>query len=128
MPNTGGPNGTDATAAIIGCILRETEDAAALDWEAAHKACSWGAAQILGTNYQAAGFKTVQAFVEAMQHGGAAAHLNAMVAFIKANKLDSPLRQHNWARFAGGYNGPGYAANNYDTKLGAAHQRWSKMA
>jgi hypothetical protein len=51
-----------------------------------------------------------------------------MVNFIKANQLADPLRRHDWAAFARRYNGPGYTANSYDTKLAAAHQRWSKSA
>lgn len=104
------------------------DDAAALDWQAANKACSWGAAQILGENHRAAGFPTIEAFVEAMRNGGAGAHLDAMINFLKANKLDGPLRRHDWAAFARGYNGPGYTANSYDTKLAAAHRRWSTSA
>jgi hypothetical protein len=100
------------------------EDAAALDWDAAHKACSWGLGQILGTNHVAAGYPDIAGFVEAMKEGGAGAHLDAMVGFLKFNRLDAPLRRHEWAAFARGYNGPGYAQNAYDTKLAAAYQRW----
>jgi hypothetical protein len=102
------------------------DDAAALDWQAAHKACSWGAAQILGENHRTAGFATIEAFVDAMRNGGAGAQLDAMVNFIKTNQLADPLRRHDWATFARRYNGPGYTANSYDTKLAAAHQRWSE--
>jgi hypothetical protein len=99
------------------------EDAAKLDWDAAHKAASWGAFQILGTNHKAAGHDTIKSFVEAM-NSGAPAHLDAFVSFIKANKLDGPLRAHNWAAFARGYNGPGYAQNKYDVKMAQAYARW----
>ena len=100
------------------------EDARKLNPDAANKACSWGAFQILGENHEAAGFKTSQAFVDAMWTGGAAAHLDAFVAFLKANKLDVPLRAKNWAAFARGYNGPSYATNKYDTKMASAYARW----
>jgi peptidoglycan hydrolase-like protein with peptidoglycan-binding domain len=43
--------------------------------------------------------------------------LDAMVGFIAHHGLDQPLRRADWASFARGYNGPGYAANAYDTKL-----------
>lgn len=100
------------------------EDAAALDWDAAHKAASWGAFQILGQNHVAAGHPTVRSFVEAM-HAGAGAHLDAFVAFVKANRLDGALQRREWAAFARGYNGPAFAQNQYDTKLAAAYRRWS---
>jgi N-acetylmuramidase-like protein len=99
------------------------EDARKLDPDAANKACSWGMFQILGQNHKACGFDSSQAFVDAMW-GGASAHLDAFVAFIKANKLDGPLRAKNWAAFARGYNGPGYAQNAYDKKMAAAYARW----
>lgn len=99
------------------------QDAAKLDATAAHKACSWGVFQIMGENYQAAGCPTIDAFVDRM-NSGASAHLDAFVAFIKANKLDDALRSKNWAAFARGYNGPAYAVNKYDTKMASAYARW----
>jgi hypothetical protein len=100
------------------------EDARKLDADAANKSCSWGTFQILGENHQACGFDTSQAFVDAMWTGGAAAHLDAFVAFIKANKLDTALRAKQWATFARGYNGPAYAENAYDQKMANAYARW----
>jgi hypothetical protein len=100
------------------------EDARVLNPDAANKACSWGTFQILGQNYAACGFDDSQAFVDAMWSGGAAAHLDAFVAFVKANNLDGPLRAKNWAAFARGYNGPSYAVNKYDTKMASAYARW----
>jgi hypothetical protein len=100
------------------------EDARKLDADAANKACSWGTFQILGLNHQACGFDTSQDFVDAMWTGGAAAHLDAFVAFIKANKLDTALRNKQWATFARGYNGPAYAENAYDQKMANAYARW----
>ena len=78
------------------------EDARALNADAANKACSWGMFQILGQNHKACGFDSSQEFVDAMWTGGASAHLDAFVAFIKANKLDGFLREKNWAKFARG--------------------------
>jgi hypothetical protein len=101
------------------------EDAAKLDWDAAHKAASWGAGQVLGTNFEAAGFDNIRDFVDAMKTGGAGAQLDAMVNFIKRNHLDGALRRHDWAAFARGYNGPGYAQNRYDTKLEEAYNRFA---
>jgi hypothetical protein len=102
------------------------EDAAKLDWGAAHRATSWGAGQVMGSNHVVAGHPTIESFVDAMTNGGEAAHLDAMVSFIKENKLDAPLRRHDWAAFARGYNGPGYAQNQYDKKLLLAYGKYSK--
>jgi hypothetical protein len=99
------------------------EDAAKLNWEAAHKAASWGTFQILGENHRAAGHATIKSFVDAM-NSGAAAHLDAFVSFILANRLDGALRARNWRSFARRYNGPAYAQNAYDKKMAAAYARW----
>jgi hypothetical protein len=102
------------------------EDAANHDWDAAHKSASWGMFQILGSNYGVVGYPSVQSFVEAM-HKGASLHLDAFVAFVKNNKLDTALRNHDWETFARRYNGPAFAANKYDTKLEQAWKKWSRM-
>lgn len=99
------------------------EDARKLNPDAANKACSWGTFQILGQNHKVCGFDTSQEFVDAMW-GGAPAHLDAFVKFIKGNNLDGALRKKDWATFARGYNGPGYAQNAYDKKMASAYARW----
>jgi N-acetylmuramidase len=100
------------------------EDARQLDADAANKACSWGTFQILGQNHKVCGFDNSQDFVDAMWTGGASAHLDAFVKFIKGNNLDGALRNKDWAKFARGYNGPGYAQNAYDKKMASAYARW----
>jgi hypothetical protein len=102
------------------------EDARALNADAANKACSWGMFQIMGGNHKVCGFDDAQSFVDAMWNGGAAAHLDAFVGFIKGNKLDGALRTKDWAAFARGYNGPAYAQNAYDKKMAAAYARCKK--
>lgn len=100
--------------------------AIAIDETAALKAASWGLGQVLGENYEAAGFKSVQYMVEAMKDDEEL-QLEAAVNFILANKLDDELRRHDWAGFARGYNGPGYAKNKYDVKLAEAFRKWSRI-
>lgn len=80
---------------------------------------------MLGENHKICGHDTIESFGEAM-NSGAGAHLDAFVKFVQANKLDDALREHNWARFARGYNRPSYASNQYDTKMAAAYRKWSK--
>lgn len=100
--------------------------AMAINETAALKAASWGLAQVLGENHEAAGYGTVQEMVRAFMEDEEA-HLLAAVNFIKANNLDDDLREHRWAAFARGYNGPGYRANRYDEKLAKAYAKWSKI-
>jgi hypothetical protein len=95
--------------------------AIALDRTAALKAASWGAFQILGSNFAAAGYANVEDFCRAMcQSEGQ--QLNAFVAFVRSNKLADELQRHDWAGFARGYNGPNYKINHYDDKLADAYR------
>jgi hypothetical protein len=97
--------------------------AARLDWAAAHRSCSWGLFQILGTNHAAVGHPVIEGFVAAM-HAGAGPHLDAFVGFVQTNRLDGHLRTRDWQAFARGYNGPSFAANRYNQKLATAYARW----
>ncbi len=92
--------------------------ACAIDEDAALKATSWGIGQTLGEEHEAAGYSDVRALVlDAME--SAAAQLAMMASEIMHDGLAPALAGENWAAFARGYNGPGYAANHYDTKLAA---------
>jgi len=95
--------------------------AVALERKAALHSASWGIAQIMGFNAAAAGYADVEGMVAAMQESEAA-QLLAMAHFLKSSRLDDALRRRDWAGFAAGYNGPGYARNQYDTRLAAAYQ------
>lgn len=97
-----------------------------VDETAALKAASWGLGQILGENHRAAGYPTVQAMVADFTNSETA-QLRAMVSFIKANKLDDEVREHRWAAFAWGYNGPQHAANDYYGRLARAFEKWQRI-
>jgi hypothetical protein len=99
---------------------RQLDQACLINRAAAIKSCSWGLGQVMGFNYRAAGFASIEAFVEAMKESEGE-HLLAMCAFIKTNRLDDDLRRQDWAAFARGYNGPGFAKNRYDAKLANAY-------
>lgn len=106
------------------------DQAMALDRPPALKACSWGRYQIMGFNHAKAGFSTVEAFVDAMKESEAK-HLAAFVSFIKSAGLTDAFRRidgnpKNCQPFAAGYNGSGYAANNYDGKIAASFVKWSR--
>jgi peptidoglycan hydrolase-like protein with peptidoglycan-binding domain len=111
-------------------------DAMKIDEAAALRSASWGASQVLGTNYKAAGFDSVHAMVNAMcedeEH-----HIEAMISFCNSNGIDDDLRRlaelkrattpADCAPIARVYNGSGYAANNYHVKMAAAHNKWRKI-
>ena len=84
--------------------------------EAALCSASYGLFQIMGFNHKFCGFDTVQAFVDA-QKQSEARQLEAFCAFMRARGLAPLLAGRDWAGFARRYNGPGYAANQYDLRL-----------
>jgi LysM repeat protein len=97
------------------------QKAAALNETAALKSASWGKFQIMGSNYKAAGYSNVESFAKAMRTSEGK-QLDAFVNFIKSNQaMHRALKSHNWSTFARLYNGPGYAQNHYDTKIGQAY-------
>jgi N-acetylmuramidase/Putative peptidoglycan binding domain len=101
--------------------------AIALHRDAALQSCSWGLGQIMGQNYPMLGFAGVEEMVTAMCDTEDA-QLLAFAAFVKSSALDVALRAHDWTKLARGYNGPNYAINQYDVKLGAAYQKFSNGA
>lgn len=98
-------------------------EATALNREAALQSASWGKFQVMGFNWQIAGYASLQKFINAM-YRGEGDHLDAFIGFVRHNKLDVHLRNKNWKAFARGYNGPAYAQNKYDQKLSAAYTKF----
>ncbi|WP_241639716.1 N-acetylmuramidase domain-containing protein [Rosenbergiella epipactidis] len=92
-----------------------------LDKKAALQSASWGAFQIMGENYKAAGFSTIEEFVKNMET--VQGQLDAFVNFIKKTPpLQSALQNKQWSTFARVYNGPDYKSNAYDNKLANNYQ------
>lgn len=102
------------------------ENAISLDREAALQSVSWGIGQVMGFNYEVAGFNTIDDMVAAMVKDENA-QLLAMSNFIKGNNLDRALQRQNWVSFAHGYNGPAFKKNEYDTRLAAAHAKFQVL-
>lgn len=100
------------------------DEAKTLDSNAALQSASWGRFQIMGFNYAAAGYDSVEAYVDAMSLSEAN-HLNAFASFIEANpSIHTALQNLNWEAFARGYNGPDHASNNYAGKMAAAYDKY----
>lgn len=91
-----------------------------IDEEAALLSASYGKFQILGSNYAACKYDSVQDYVDDMMISEAA-HLNAFVNFIISNNLQVYLQKKDWSGFALRYNGKFYAVNKYDTKMQTAY-------
>ena len=95
-----------------------------LNPEAALKACSWGAFQILGMNYEVAGeYRFVETFVRDMCTSEAK-QLTILRQFIDKNpRLHKAVQDQDWDKIAFHYNGPKYAENNYQIKLKEAYEK-----
>jgi hypothetical protein len=96
-----------------------------LDRTAALKSTSWGLGQIMGENFDAAGFARLDDMVAAMVTSEDG-QLRAMIGFMKTMKVIDPLQAHEWTGFARRYNGPNYAANNYDGLLQHFYSRYAE--
>jgi hypothetical protein len=97
-----------------------------IDCELALRSASWGLGQIMGFNFAMAGYASASDMVTAFRDSEKV-HLQAMIQFIIAAGLDDELRRHDWAGFARGYNGAGFAKNGYDKKLASAFKKWQKI-
>jgi len=124
-------------------ILRSSWDAkmygpSSIQWEKLKKAskiderlalesCSYGMFQIMGFNYKAAGYLSVQAMYQAYSLGENE-QIRSFVNYIKASHLDDELRNKDFTSFARQYNGPLYWQNNYDIKLKKAYEKFTLQA
>lgn len=102
------------------------EEAQQLDVVAAWKSASWGTFQIMGFNYAACGFASVNDFVAAMKTD-VAAHLAAFVSLVRHTPgLLPALQAKDWTTFARIYNGPGAVAQ-YAAKISTAYQMHARL-
>jgi hypothetical protein len=99
--------------------------ARAVNEEVANQSASWGIGQTMGFLYSELGFPSACAMVDHFT-GNLAGQIDGMIRELKNKHLIEPLNRHAWAIVARGYNGSGYAANQYDTRLAAAYTRWSR--
>lgn len=107
-----------------------------IDATAALKSASWGLVQILGENHGSVGYPTVQDMVRAFMDDERA-HLEAMIKFILANKIDDDLRElsrltrpttpEDCIGIVRVYNGAGYAKGDYHKKFARNHNKWRKV-
>ena len=114
-------------------------EAIKIDETAALKSCSWGMGQLLGENHVDCGYATVQDMVRAFCEDEDN-HLEAMVNFIIAKRLDDDLRRieakadrgevvtaADWIPVVRVYNGKGFARNDYHNRAARAWIRWRKI-
>lgn len=101
------------------------QQAVAIHRQSALEACSWGAGQVLGSNWKSLGYDNVQQLVnDAYSDYG---QLKMMVRFLKANPaIILAAKAENWTEVARRYNGPDFHKNLYDTKLRDAYKELTK--
>lgn len=100
----------------------QLREAYLLNPEEAVASASWGMFQIMGFNFAACGFANAKEFVAEMSKSEVK-QLAAFAAFVRTNNLADELANKDWAGFARRYNGPSYAANQYDQRMAAAYAR-----
>jgi hypothetical protein len=100
----------------------QLELAYSLDPEAALQSASYGRFQVLGQNFANLGMANAHEYVSKLAKSEKD-QLEAFEGFVRANGLADELQRKDWAGFASRYNGPGYAANQYDTKMANAYAR-----
>lgn len=94
--------------------------------DAAMRATSWGAPQIMGFNHRDADYSHAAAMIEAFANS-AQAQLDGFVSLIDAWGIATHIRAHNWLAFASRYNGNGQAAH-YSRLIEAAYRKHTGAA
>lgn len=98
-----------------------------LDETAAIRSASWGLGQIMGSEYDEAGYSSPEEMVEAFTRSEDE-QIMGMARLCKARNLDIQMRKFPditaCRNFALRYNGKGYEKNKYHTKLQSAYNRW----
>lgn len=104
---------------------RRLQSASTINPHAAIEGTFWGMFQIGGFNWKKCGAESLEDFVDRMS-SSERAQLDMFANFITNSGLLKSLQQKDWAKFARGYNGPGYAKRGYHTRMARAYARYSK--
>jgi hypothetical protein len=93
----------------------------------AFESISMGAAQIMGFNASTIGYGSAKEMFDEFQ-ASEKAQLAGFFSFVASQRvLVKAARGKDWGTFAYHYNGPGYKANAYDTKLASYYAAWNKV-
>ena len=101
--------------------------AMAIDSISAIEGTFWGMFQIGGFNYARCGASSHAEFLKLMSRSERD-QLELFAAFIRNAGLLPALQKKDWRTFARGYNGPGYAARGYHTRLASSYAKHKKAA
>jgi len=104
---------------------RRLEAAKTINPHAAVEGTFWGMFQIGGFNWKKCGASSLEDFVGRMSRSERD-QLDMFAEFITSTGLLKSLQKKDWATFARGYNGPGYARRAYHTRMASAYARHSQ--
>lgn len=107
-----------------GSAFKRFSVASTINSHAAIEGTFWGMFQIGGFNWRKCGAKDIDEFYQLMCRSERD-QLELFAKFIVNSGLQKPLQAKNWAAFARGYNGPGYARRGYHNRLGAAYRKYA---
>lgn len=99
------------------------EGAMDIDSVAAIESTFWGMFQIGGFNWKLCGAESRDEFLRLMTRSEYD-QLKLFANYIRNTGLLKYLKAKNWAAFAKLYNGPGYAARGYHTRMAEAYARY----
>ena len=90
---------------------------------AAIESASWGMFQIMGFHWATCGCSSAEEFRGLMERSEAD-QMRLSLHFMQKTGVAKWLKTKDWATFALRYNGSGYRANRYDTRLAEAYERF----
>ena len=100
--------------------------ASAICHSAAIESASWGLFQIMGFHWRTCGCSSAEDFAERMSRSESE-QMRLAMRFLQKTGIAEYLKTKDWATFALRYNGSGYKANRYDTRLQAAYEKLKKL-
>ena len=101
------------------------EAAMEIDKASALESCFWGMFQIGGFNWRLCGCSSVEEFCMLMNRSERD-QLELFATFCRARNLVRFIRSKDWSSFSLRYNGPGYKKLNYDSRMAASYNKFSK--
>lgn len=97
--------------------------ASAICHGAAIESASWGLFQIMGFHWKTCGCSSAEDFAERMGRSEGE-QMKLAIRFLQKTGIAEWLKTKDWSTFALRYNGSGYKANHYDTRLQRAYEKF----
>lgn len=108
-----------------GAVQARLNSAMAIDSIAAIEGTFWGMFQIGGFNWRQCGTQSPREFYRLVSRSERD-QLELFAEFVTRTGLLPHLKSKNWTAFARGYNGPGYAARGYHTRMAKAYAKYKR--